>query len=304
MTKAGYCSIIGLPNSGKSTLLNSFLGQKLAITNSKPQTTRKRILGILSEEEYQIIFFDTPGALKPSYLLQERFLAYIMSSAKDADVINLLIDINDEPHGEKTFANETVMKILDLDNKKKILALNKIDLIKSEKEIENAVNFFMKNTNAFDAVIPISASANINLDTLKKKIIEFLPEHPKYYPDDLITDENERFFVSEIIREKILEIFHEEIPYSVEVVIEDFKERNMGKDYISASIVVEKESQKPILIGKEGSSIKKLGEIARKEIENFLEREVFLELRIKVKEKWRNDKNMLKRFGYYNLPED
>lgn len=303
MTKAGYCSIIGLPNSGKSTLLNSLLGQKLAITNPKPQTTRKRILGILSDENYQIIFFDTPGALKPAYLLQERLLAYVMASAKDADVIVLLVDLNDEPRGEKTFANEAIVKILEFEDKKKILALNKIDLIKSEKDVEAAVKFFEKNTS-FDAVIPISASANINLDLLKNKIIDFLPEHPKYYPDDLITDENERFFVSEIIREKILELYQEEIPYSVEILIEDFKEREKGKDYILATIIVEKDSQKPIIIGKEGSSIKKLGELARRDIENFLEREVYLELRVKVKEKWRSDKNALKRFGYYNLPED
>ena len=294
--KTGYVAILGLPNSGKSTLLNTLLGQKLSIINSKPQTTRKRILGILSEENHQIIFLDTPGILTPSYLLQEKMMADVKTSLDDADVIILIIDVKEDPSAENLFAQQFVKKFVLNSKKPKLLALNKIDLIVQDKVNELIKNF--ESQNIFEEVIPISATANFNIQRVKEGIIQFLPKGPKLFPDDQVTDENERFFVSEIIREKILELYRDEVPYSCEVLIADFKEREEGKNFIRAEIVVEKDSQKAIIIGKGGTAIKKLGQIARKSIEEFLQKEVFLELRVKVRKKWRSDENLLKSFGY------
>ena len=294
--KTGYVAILGLPNSGKSTLLNTLLGQKLSIINSKPQTTRKRILGILSEENHQIIFLDTPGILKPSYLLQEKMMADVKTSLDDADVIILIIDVKEDPSAENLFAQQFVKEFVLKSKKPKLLVLNKIDLIVQDRVNELIKNF--ESQNIFEEVIPISATANFNIQRVKEGIIQFLPKGPKLFPDDQVTDENERFFVSEIIREKILELYRDEVPYSCEVLIADFKEREEGKNFISAEIVVEKDSQKAIIIGKGGTAIKKLGQIARKSIEEFLQKEVFLELRVKVRKKWRSDENLLKSFGY------
>ena len=294
--KAGFVAILGLPNSGKSTLLNALLGQKLNIVSDKPQTTRRKILGIHTENNCQIIFVDTPGLLKPHYLLQERMMDAVEASAKDADVIILLQDVQEDFNGEKLLHQEFVNKVLVSLNAPKILLLNKVDLT-SQEEIVPLIEK-LNSTKLFIKVIPISAKHNFNLTDVLNTIAQLLPEHPKYFPDDELTDENERFFVSEIIREKILEQYSEEIPYSSEVLIADFKERENAKDFIQAYIVIEKESQKAIIIGKEGKAIKKLGETARKSIEEFLQREVFLELRVKVKPKWRKDENMLNIFGY------
>ena len=294
--KTGYVAILGLPNSGKSTLLNTLLGQKLSIINSKPQTTRKRILGILSEENHQIIFLDTPGILTPSYLLQEKMMADVKTSLDDADVIILIIDVKEDPSAENLFAQQFVKEFVLNSKKPKLLVLNKVDLIVQDKVNELIKNF--ESQNIFEEVIPISATANFNIQRVKEGIIQFLPKGPKLFPDDQVTDENERFFVSEIIREKILELYRDEVPYSCEVLIADFKEREEGKNFISAEIVVEKDSQKAIIIGKGGTAIKKLGQIARKSIEEFLQKEVFLELRVKVRKKWRSDENLLKSFGY------
>lgn len=296
MPKVGYVTILGLPNSGKSTLMNALLGQKLSITNKKPQTTRKRILGILSEENYQIIFLDTPGILKPTYLLQEKMMEDVNLSAADADVFILIIDISDEKEIKKTLRNEYLIELIDSKKRPIILTLNKVDLIRQEEVKDFILKF--EQMKKFDMVIPISASLNFNLQSVLTKIIEYLPEGPKFYPDYIIAEADERFFVSEIIREKILELYENEVPYSCEVLIADFKERENAKDYISAEIVVEKETQKPIIIGNRGRAIKKLGELARKAIEEFLQREVYLELRVKVRDKWRTNENMLKAFGY------
>jgi GTP-binding protein Era len=294
--RAGFAAILGLPNSGKSTLLNALLGQKLNIVSDKPQTTRRKILGIHTEKNCQIIFVDTPGLLKPHYLLQERMMDAVEVSAKDADVILLLQDIKDDFSGDKLLHQEFVNEVLGNIKAPKILLLNKVDLTSQEEivpliEKQNSAKLFIK-------VIPISAKHNFNLTDVLNTIAQLLPEHPKYFPDDELTDENERFFVSEIIREKILEQYSEEIPYSSEVLISDFKERENAKDFIQAYVVVEKESQKAIIIGKEGKAIKKLGETSRKSIEEFLQREVFLELRVKVKPKWRTDEKLLNYFGY------
>ena len=293
--KSGYAAILGLPNAGKSTLLNALLGQKLAITNKKPQTTRKNILGILSEENFQIIFLDTPGIIKPSYLLQEKMMEQISQSAKDADVVILLIEVKEDPVGSKTFKQEYVNELLNF-NKKIILVLNKIDLVTQEMS-EKIIEHFEK-MKKFKAIIPLSATLNFNTKKLVNEIVEMLPEGPKFYPDDIVADETERFFVSEIIREKILELYEEEIPYSCEVLINEFKERPGSKDFISAEIVVERDSQKSIIIGKQGSAIKKLGQEARKAVEEFLQKSVYLELRVKVRKKWRSDEKWLKTFGY------
>jgi GTPase len=294
--KTGYVAILGLPNSGKSTLLNALLGQKLSIITSKPQTTRKRILGILSEENYQIIFLDTPGILSPSYLLQEKMMEDVKLSLDDADVIILIIDANEDPFAQTLLNQEFVKDKVFKSKKSNLLVLNKIDLIKQEKVTELIKHF--ETQKLFEEVIPISASQNFNILRVRDEIIRFLPEGQKLFPDDQITDASERYFVSELIREKILEIYRDEIPYSCEVLIVDFKEREEGKNFISAEIVIERNSQKAIIIGKGGSAIKKLGEVSRKSIEEFLQLEVFLELRVKVRKKWRSNENLLKNFGY------
>ena len=294
--KTGYVAILGLPNSGKSTLLNALLGQKLSITTAKPQTTRKRILGILSEENYQIIFLDTPGILSPSYLLQEKMMEEVKSSLDDADVIVLIIDVKEDPLAQtllnQTFVKEDIFK----SKKPKFLVLNKVDLVTQDR-VNDLIKQF-ESKKIFEEVIPISATHNFNVQRVQEEIIRFLPEGPKLFPDDQVTDESERFFVSEIIREKIFEIYRDEIPYSCEVLIVEFKERETSKHFISAEIVVERDSQKAIIIGKGGTAIKKLGEVSRKSIEEFLQREVFLELRVKVRKKWRSDENLLKSFGF------
>ena len=294
-TKAGYVAILGLPNVGKSTLLNALLAQKISIVNEKPQTTRKRILGILSEENYQVIFLDTPGILKPAYLLQEKMMDDVNRSIEDADIFILMIDVCDDPEGDKLLSLPEVRKILDSDVPV-ILALNKVDKI--QQEVVTVMLTKFENKGSFKSIIPLAASVNYNVQKVLVEIVDLLPENPKFYPEDIVADENERFFVSEIIREKILDLYREEIPYSVEVLINDFKEREANKDYIDAEIVVEKDSQKGIIIGKQGVAIKKLGEEARKAVEEFLGREVYLELRVKVRKNWRSDERMLRSFGY------
>lgn len=294
--KSGFVTIVGKPNVGKSTLTNKLLGEELSIINSKPQTTRKRVLGILSEEEYQIIFLDTPGILDPKYLMQKKLAEYIETSVKDADILVFMITIKNLDKEVEIFEDEKMANIVSASNRKKILIINKMDL-SNEETVRKALKVF-GDMEIFDKIIPISALENYNIESLKDALIEYLPFHPKYYPDDQLTDEPEKFFVSEKIREKILAIYHDEIPYSVEVVIEEFKERERGKDYISAVIVVERESQKPIILGNKGATIKKLGNAARASIERFLMREVYLELRVKVTDNWRKDENALKRFGY------
>ena len=295
-TKAGYVAIIGLPNVGKSTLMNALLGQKISITTSKPQTTRKRILGILSQDNYQIVFLDTPGIVKPAYLLQEKMIDDINLSVKDADVFVIIYDISSVDNIKGSEENEYIQKVISEKSNQKILVLNKIDTMPQEKTAVLIERY--ENLNIFKSVIPVSANLKFNLERLLNDIVGCLPEGLKFYPDDMVADGTERFFVSEIIREKIFELYEDEVPYSCEVLIAEFKERENTKDFISAEIVVERESQKPIIIGKAGRAIKELGEKSRKNIEEFLDKEVYLELRVKVREKWRSNFNMLKSFGY------
>ncbi len=292
-TKAGYVTILGFPNVGKSTLLNSIIGQKLSIVSAKPQTTRKRILGILSDENSQIIFLDTPGILEPNYLLQEKLVDFINISVVDADIFILLIDVTEDI--SSVFTNNVVRKIIKSESPL-FIVLNKIDLINQEKlqPIFNQISEMQIRAK----IIPISAKKNFGTTELIEQIKLELPIHPKFFPEDPLSDETERFFVSEIIREKIFENYQDEIPYSTEVVIEEFREQENRKDYILASIIIERDSQKPIIIGKNGTAIKKIGELSRKSIEEFLERSVFLELNVKVRTKWRSNPNLLKSLGY------
>jgi GTPase len=301
ITKSGYVAILGKPNSGKSTLMNALLGQKLSIITNKPQTTRKKILGILSAEDYQVIFLDTPGLLKPVYLLQEKMMEQVSESINDADVIIIIVDINEDQYAEGMLKDEFMSKFLINNKKPKLLLLNKIDLV-SKAKLKSSIKE-LKSNNNFNKVVPISALLNTSTDEVLTSIVELLPEGPKFYPEDIVADENERFFVSEIIREKIFELFHEEIPYSCEVLIVDYKERENGKDFIQAEIVVEKESQKKIIVGKSGSAIKSLGQTAREAVEEFLQKKVYLDLRVKVRDKWRSNENMLKSFGYSKKKE-
>jgi GTP-binding protein Era len=294
--KSGYVTIIGKPNVGKSTLMNQLLGERLSIISSKPQTTRKRILGILNGKDYQVIFLDTPGILTPNYMLQEKFLDYIRISVSDADIVIVMIDMGNDNTGKNTLSDNIVGRVLKNTNQKKIAVLNKVDL-SNESETKILIDK-IERMNTFSSVIPVSAKENYNIELVRDTIINLLPEGPRYYPEEQITDEPERFFVTEIIREKIFELYRDEIPFSTEVEIEDFKERSKGKDYVSASIIVEKQTQKGIIIGNKGEMIKKVGEFAREAIELFLQRPVYLELHVKVKSKWRSNPQMLRRFGY------
>ena len=295
-TKAGFVTIIGKPNVGKSTLMNALLGERLSIITNKPQTTRKRILGILSDEQTQIVFLDTPGILEPAYLLQEKMVDYVINSARDADVLVYLFDANEKLPSFESKEHEQLNKVLSKKRIKKIAVLNKMDTSKQEHVMEKINQ--LESFKLFDNIIPISALLNFNVETLMQSIKEYLPVHPKFYPDDQLTDEPEKFFVSEIIREKIFTKYQDEIPYSTEVIIEEFREQPGKKDFIRAAIIVERDSQKPIIIGKQGEAIKKVGKIAREAIEEFLQREIFLELTVKVKSKWRSNPQQLKNFGY------
>ena len=290
--KAGYVALIGRPNVGKSTLMNALLGQKLSIVTPKPQTTRHRVLGILSGQDHQIIFLDTPGLLIPRYKLQETMVKAARGATAEADVLVFMI----EPEEKISPANRSILSELIQTKKPLILAINKIDVIEKEKLLP-IINNYAHHFN-LTTIIPISALKADGLDQLKQLLIDYLPVGFPFYPLDTITDQPERFFVAEIIREKIFQKYGEEIPYSTTVTTEEFKERDQGKDYIRAVIYVERASQKGIIIGKQGAALKKVGETARKEIELFLGRAVYLELFVKVKEKWRQKEDVLRELGY------
>jgi len=292
--KAGYVAIIGEPNSGKSTLLNAILGQNLSIVTPKPQTTRNKIFGIYTNGNVQIIFVDTPGILKPKYELQNFMIMELESSFIEADVILLLIDASKYQEAELQTLNDNYKR--EFSEHKVICVLNKIDLITKE-HVLLIINDVSKKFN-FNDIVPISAISAYNVDELIKTIIQYLPDSEFYYSSETITTQSERFFVSEIIREQTLLLYSEEIPYSVYVEIDEFKERENRKDYIRAGVVVEKDSQKKIIIGSGGTMIKKIGERARKKIEEFLGRPVYLELHAKVRKNWKNDESFLKKRFY------
>lgn len=292
--KSGFVAIAGKPNAGKSTILNSILGQKISIVTPKPQTTRNRIFGIYTKENIQIVFVDTPGMLKPRYKLQAFMKKEIESSFVEADIITLVVDASD-------YNPEDVKEIYEKYNKefsehKVFCILNKIDLLK--KDVVLLIISDLSKKYNFDEIIPVSAKSAFNIDELVQTIIKYIPEHDFYFEDDIVASQPEKFFVSEIIRSQALKMYKEEIPFSVYVEIEEYKEREKGKDYIRAAIILEKESQKPIVIGKRGAMIKMLGERSRKNIEDFLGHEVFLELFVKIKKNWKNDEEFLKRNFY------
>ena len=289
MNKAGFISIIGLPNAGKSTLMNNILGEKLSIISYKPQTTRKSILGIHNYGETQMIFLDTPGIMNPLNLLHEKMLQFIKESLEETDVILWIVDINSPLE-----IPDIVKKSIEFQKKKLLMVINKIDKCKDE-EIKNS---FVQNEELKEVEkIFISAKNGDNLDVLLKKIEEILPVHYHFYPDDCLTDKSERFYASEIIREQILLYFEKEIPYCVEIVIEKFKDLEKILN-IDAVIYVERESQKAILIGKNGKALKEVGTRSRLALEQFFKKHVYLKERIKVLKNWRMDKNALKRFNY------
>lgn len=296
MHRSGFVNIIGRPNAGKSTLMNALVGERMSIITAKPQTTRHRIMGLLSGEDFQIVFSDTPGVIdEPNYRMQEMMNSAINSTFEDADLMIYLIDPK-----EKYTEDEPLVGKLRRLNAPLFLVVNKTDAV-SEERVEEVKKQFLGWLKP-DEVMTISALNGAGVDELMTAIKAKLPEGPAYYPKDQLTDRPERFFVSEIIREQILEQYHQEIPYSTEVGIESFKEgeTNDGKKIvrISALIFVARKTQKPIIIGKGGSAIKKLGTEARKRIEAFLEEKVFLELHVKIRDGWRDDDNELKRFGY------
>ena len=287
--KAGFVSIIGYPNVGKSTLMNALVGERLSIITPKAQTTRHRIMGILSGDDFQIVYSDTPGIIKPHYLLHRSMMAAVLSSLSDADAIVLVTEI-DTP-----FDNEQILKKLKEHETPIIVVINKVDL-SSEEVVKQAMEKWQARFPDSD-VIPVSALHKFNLGRLLDLIIDKLPDNPEYYPKDELSDRSERFFVSEMIREKIFLLFGEEIPYSCEVIVDSFKE-DEKLTRIEATIYVSRDSQKAIILGKQGKAIKKLGMAARKEIEAFLDQHIFLGLTVKVEKNWRENERLLKRFGY------
>lgn len=288
--KSGFVSIIGCPNVGKSTLLNALVGERLSIITSKAQTTRHRIMGIVSGEDYQIVFSDTPGILKPNYKLQEKMMNFVISAFSDADVFLLIADIYDDIQLEEEYLEK-----LKKTSTPVLLLLNKIDMATQEVLDTKLAEWKEKLPNA--EIIPISALKKFNLENVMYRITQLLPFGEAFYDKDTLTDKPERFFVSEIIREKILLQYKKEIPYSVEVIVNSFKdEQNILK--IQADILVERDSQKGIIIGHKGEALKKLGTRARLEAETFFQKKIFLELFVKVAKDWRNNDSNLKNFGY------
>ena len=287
--KAGFVNILGKPNVGKSTLMNALVGEKLSVITSKAQTTRHRILGILSDEDYQIVFSDTPGIVDPHYKLHESMMSEVKSAMEDADIVLYVIELGE------TMPDEKLLSFIERKKLPVIIALNKIDM-GSQDEVQSAIESWKIQLPSAQ-VLPISALHNFNVDQLLTMILESLPEHPAFYPKDELTDKNYRFFISEIIREKILLLYRKEVPYSVEVIVDSIKE---AEDIvrITAFIYVSRETQKIIIIGKGGKAIKRLGTDARKDIEKFLNKKVYLELSVKVEKDWRNKEQSLKRFGY------
>jgi len=287
--KAGFVNIIGNPNVGKSTLMNGLVGEKLSIITPKAQTTRHRILGIVNDENFQIVFSDTPGIVNPHYKLHESMMSEVKTALIDADILLYIVEF-----GEKEL-NEIVANPITESEIPIILVINKIDK-GLQKDVAETIEYW-KNIIPRAEIVPASALHKFNVDFVLKRIVELLPEHPAFYPKDELTDRSERFFVSEMIREKILQYYKKEIPYSVEVIVDSFKEEEKIVR-ISAFIYVARESQRIILIGKGGNAIKWVGTKARIDMEEFLQKKVFLELSVKVDKDWRNNENSLKKFGY------
>jgi GTPase len=289
--KTGYVAIIGKPNVGKSTLMNRLLGTKLSIVTPKPQTTRRRILGIKTGENHQVIFLDTPGLLEPKYLLQKTM---VQSARECMDMSDLIVWMTDASSG--TARDDKVLDLLKSLGQRKIAVINKVDLVAKATLLPLIGR--LSETGLFEEIIPVSALKKDGLDRLFDLIVSRLPPGEPLYPADAMSDEPERFFASEIIRESVFLLYKEEIPYATTVQVEEFQERPGKKDYIRAVIFVEQESQKGILIGKGGLALKKVGQKSRAALEDFLDRPVFLELFVKVKPGWRSEPGAMREFGY------
>ena len=288
--KSGFVNIIGNPNVGKSTLMNSLVGDKLSIITSKAQTTRHRIMGIVNGPDFQIVYSDTPGILKPEYKLQENMLKYVSTALQDADILIYVTDIYDSFEKNIQFFEKIQKLEIPI-----LLLINKIDLSNEETILQLAKDW--QKVLPSSEIMAISALRVFNTESVFNRILELLPEGPPYFPEDQLTDRSERFFVSEIIREKILLLYKQEIPYSVEVKVEHFIEEERIIR-ILAHIFVNRESQKAILIGQKGKALKNVGVQARKDMEDFFDKKIFLELFVKVKKDWKNDERQLKRWGY------
>ncbi|EIJ39880.1 GTPase Era [Galbibacter orientalis] len=288
--KAGFVNIIGNPNVGKSTLMNAFIGEKLSIITSKAQTTRHRIFGIVNGDDFQIVFSDTPGIIKPAYELQQSMMDFVKSAFEDADVLIYMVEI-----GEKELKDEAFFDKITASKLPVLLLLNKID-ISSQEVLEDQVQWWSEKVPNAE-IYPISALTNFNIDTVFNRILELLPASPPFYPKDQITDKPERFFVNETVREKILINYKKEIPYAVEVETEEFIE---DEDIIRirSVIMVERDTQKGIIIGHKGAALKRVGVQSRKDLEKFFGKQVHIEIYVKVNKNWRSNQNQLKRFGY------
>ena len=292
MHRSGFINIIGNPNVGKSTLMNNLVGEKLSIITSKAQTTRHRILGIVNGDNFQLIFSDTPGIIKPSYELQDSMMDFVKSALEDADVLLYMVEM-----GEKSIKDSEVHDKIQNAKIPTIILLNKIDL-STQDDIKNQINIW-SNQYPDTEIYPVSALNNFNTEKVINRIIELIPESPAYFPKDQLTDKPERFFVNEKLREKILLYYNKEIPYSVEVQTEEFKEEE-SIIRIRSLILVERESQKGIIIGHNGVALKKIGSKARIELEKFFGKKIFIELHVKVSKNWRSNSNQLRKFGYKN----
>lgn len=294
MHKAGFVNIVGNPNVGKSTLMNSLVGERISIITSKAQTTRHRIMGIVNTEDMQIVYSDTPGVLVPNYKLQESMLNFSQSALLDADILLYVTDVVESPTKNQSFLDKVAKETVPV-----LVVINKVDLLQNQAALEALVEEWKRLLPKAE-IIPVSAQYKFNLDNLLRRIEELLPPSPPFFEKDALTDKPARFFVTEIIREKILLTYDKEIPYACEVAVEQFKEEE-GRIHIMAVIYVERDSQKGIVIGKGGAALKKVGTLARKDIEAFFDKKVFLELYVKVEKDWRSRENKLKGFGY--MPE-
>ncbi len=289
--KSGFVNIVGNPNVGKSTLMNDLVGERISIITSKAQTTRHRIMGIVNTPDYQIVFSDTPGVLQPKYKLQESMLNFSEGALVDADILVYVTDVVEDPSKNADFLAKVAKEKIPV-----LLVINKIDLVKEQSQLEQLTDKWhtmLPNAEIF----PVSAIEHFNVVNLMSRIVELLPVSPPFFGKDALTDKPARFFVTEIIREKILLNYDKEIPYAVEVIVEKFEEKE-NSIHIMAVIYVERDTQKGIIIGHQGSKIKKVGTEARKDIEKFFGKNVFLELFVKVEPNWRNRENKLKSFGY------
>lgn len=291
MHKAGFVNIVGNPNVGKSTLMNNLVGERISIITSKAQTTRHRILGIVNTDDYQIVFSDTPGVLKPKYKLQESMLNFSESALTDADVLLYVTDVVEDATKHLDFIEKVAKEKVPV-----LLVINKIDLLKGNADLEQKMQLWQKYLPKAE-IFPLSAKENFNVANLMKRIVELLPDSPPYFGKDALTDKPARFFVTEIIREKILLEYDKEVPYASEVLVEKYDESN-DAIHIMAVVYVERDSQKGIIIGKGGAKLKRVGIAARRDIETFFGKRVYLEIFVKVEKDWRNRENKLRSFGY------